>query len=130
MSEAWFWKLPKHDRWTGPFDTRDEAQIDADIDASGHPTTYLVATGSPCDPADYAPDADQIIELMSQNAADNYGPEEWPDGVSGDAEAELCTFLCEWARKHCPTDWHIVDGEQFTVHSVPEGKHIVVKVMP
>lgn len=129
---SWFWSKYNttyshgDGHWDGPHPTM-EAACEAAfkelfyVRSGRTEATVLVATGTLCDPAAYVPDANAILDDMA-GAASNDGPEDWPDDVSTQAKSELNTFLAAWARKHCPTTWHLIDGEPVRFHMTADGR--------
>ena len=100
------------ERWHGVLLTREDAIAEGRIEHGG--SGFWIARGIKCDPAQFMPDADDLVQTMASNAGDNAGEvaEDWPDAVSKEAEAELTEFLAAWARKHIPCEFWIADGHE------------------
>lgn len=62
-------------------------------------------------------DADDILEMMSERADDEYG--EWAEGFpspSTESVEELNNFLKEWVTKNCPiTFYKVTDVEEYVI---------------
>lgn len=103
---------PDPEGWTGAYPTREEALAEARETYGAEGTIWLQSGFCPPFGA-LMPDADDIIEIMAQCAADNVGEaaEEWPDvGVEG--KNALDALLHAWAEKHAPvTFWVAEEGD-------------------
>lgn len=101
-------ELTEH--WQGAHLTREAAIKEGRVFYGG--CGFWIARGVKCDPGQFAPTADEIIDLMSDCASDQAGDpaEDWPDGVGVAAEDELNELLAAWARKHMTCEFWIEDG--------------------
>jgi hypothetical protein len=100
---------PHPERYEAQCATREAAIAEATTEYDGAPF-YLQKFRRPS-AAEYAPDADDIIEMMRNRAWDDADDavEEFPD-VGEDATAELEAMLCAWAREHCVVTFWTSDG--------------------
>lgn len=61
---------------------------------------------------EFAPDSDYITERMNENAGDSEGGE-WAEDFATKVDAaalkELDSYLEEWAEKHCPVTWWLIE---------------------
>ena len=97
------------ERYEAQCATREAAIAEATTEYDGAP--FYVQKFRRPDVTEYAPDADDIIEMMRDRACDDAGEaaEEFPD-VGDDATAELDAMLCAWARKRCVVTFWTSDG--------------------
>lgn len=123
MAITWSYKVREHDddfseEWVGNFATREEA-----IAAARKLLVHPEATAKVCsfrvpDPTEFAPDVDEILDRMTENADTECGTDgEWPD-VSAAAKAELDAFVMGWVRRHCRVDFKVADGKAEKVERV------------
>lgn len=74
----------------------------------------VVRSGEKRKPAarNFVPDSGYIVDRMNENAGDSDGGE-WADdfacNVDPVALKELDTLLEEWADKHCPVTWWLIE---------------------
>jgi len=112
MSETnrlWGWTEDPNTRYHGEHSTKEGAIEEARVECGGR--VFYVAEGHCPDPSSYVPDADFLIEMMNESACGECGDaaEDWPD-VSNEAEQELTELLVDWARRHCPISFYLVEG--------------------
>jgi hypothetical protein len=87
------------ERWFGSFATRDEAIADGRDHHYGD-EGFFISSGTQRSAEEFAPTADDIIELMREQACGEAGEaaEEFPD-VSPEMRSELEKFLTAWASR-------------------------------
>jgi hypothetical protein len=97
--------------WHGMEGSRDEA-IAEGANYYGEGVAFWIVRGRLCHPAEFLPDADDMLETAAERACDNVGDaaEDWPPTPSKDALAELNMFIVAWAEKHCPCRFWMQEG--------------------
>lgn len=98
--------------WTGSEPTR-EAVIAEARGSFANDSGFWIVEGTCPLVSEFTPDADWVIDDMSQRAYDQgHGEysEDFPS-VSDEAKAELDAFLGAWAEKYIKIDFWIADGE-------------------
>ena len=116
--------------YSGTFDTREAALDDAigcgDYGPSGG-ASFVVVSGTWCDPHDVMPSASDILETAGERAVDNWhegAAEDFPS-VSPEAEAELDALLTAWTTKYLKSDSWMADGasESFNICATCKAVH-------
>lgn len=102
--------VPDTDRWSEPYQTRDEAILAGRAEYSGE--RFWIQSGHEPDPETFLPFASDIVEQMADGAGNEAGEaaEEWPD-VSKQALKDLDDFLKAWAKKHCKVNFWVATGQ-------------------
>lgn len=96
--------------WSGSFLTREDAVMDGRAAYSGE--DFYVCSGQALRTTDLMPDADEIVELMAERAADECGEvtDNFPS-VTEAARVVLDTLLAQWAEEYVGCSLWVADGE-------------------
>lgn len=108
--EPWGWSnCEDPEMWSGS-GTREGAIAEGRAFSNGAP--FWIASGTWQKPTQFFPDADEILEIAANRAAEEIGDpaEDWPPEPPKQAKAELDAFLQEWATKHAPCRFWMADG--------------------
>jgi hypothetical protein len=98
--------------WSGICPTREAAIAEGRVEFADLEEFWIVR-GKMVDPADVIVDADTVVEWMGDTAYDNWAEnvaEDYPKPTE-EAKKELDDFLESWARKHCPLECYMAEGD-------------------
>lgn len=112
--------------WQGACPSR-EAAISEGRETFGPAAHFYIVSGRLCDPAEYIPDPEYILDCMGDRAADALGEvaEEWPSPTE-EAREELSALLAEWARKRCPMrECWVADGSYELIPALTDATDVV-----
>lgn len=114
----WGHREERRKNYTGAFKTREEAIADGRA-TYGEGETFWIASGMPPTPESLVPDADEIVERISEQAYDvaSEAAEEFPQ-LSDEAKAELDELLEGWAKKHLDVNFWVQEGDAEKIEPV------------
>lgn len=120
---VWGWS-DNEEQYDGTFDTKEEA-IEAGAENVGPGSTFFVGQGQYPDAGAFALNASHVLDYARDNAADTCGElcDDWDPNPNSVACQEVNDAVADWLRRHCPTDFYMIDPDTVTEHEAPEEEH-------